>query len=457
MLFSSQPLAPEAALLQSALVLGGGLIQAVLVLLASPAERLDRRAFRTGGGLSKPRRIRAPHRQRFAGNAADHAVCNRAPSVGRSAAVCARRQIARASSVCWKIPNSFANFWARYATTRDLPKSAGDQLDAIAGLLRGTTKAEAVELAELSGDLGVNLRDAVLAASMLSSGRLPNVHLLSKPRPGTVRRKSHRMAQPRLLALGRGDEPRDDARTAFRGRPRLLDSDDLGNRTSARFPNDVSARFRPHRRNLDRRSRRDVGAALVRGHEGSASGRRYRGGRGSVPHLQSQLRALYGSDHVVRGARAQHARPSGHDDDCRARSGYHRRRQPRDDRLSGVADVGAQAHARAPGRSSRRSARFGRRDFTSVRGAVGRSAAANRAGAHRGMAGTHDRRGLDRSKPPRAASSSHDRRRTRASDTGGNAALCACKPCARERARNAASAGVRRCLGPDSPMRSTTG
>jgi len=39
-LFSSQPLAPAAALLQSALVLGGGLIQAVLVLLASPAERL---------------------------------------------------------------------------------------------------------------------------------------------------------------------------------------------------------------------------------------------------------------------------------------------------------------------------------------------------------------------------------------------------------------------------------
>ena len=110
--------------------------------------------------------------------------------------------------------------------------------------------------------------------------------------------------------------------------------------------------------------------------------------------------------------------------------------------------MGAQADARALGRPSRRAARFGRRDFASVRGAVGRGTTANRAGAHRCMADTYDRRGLHRSKPPRAASNPHHRRRTRASHTRGDAALRACEPCARERARDPAPAGVRRRLGP---------
>jgi uncharacterized membrane protein YccC len=70
------------------------------------------------------------------------------------------------------------------ATTREVPRGVGDLLDAITGVLRGTLKPESVELPEISGDLGVNLHDAMLAASMLSSGRLPNLRLLSKPRPG---------------------------------------------------------------------------------------------------------------------------------------------------------------------------------------------------------------------------------------------------------------------------------
>jgi uncharacterized membrane protein YccC len=182
-LFSSQPLAPGMALLQSALVLGGGLIQALLVLLASPAERFSAercalaevyqnlaeyaRAIAVGSAAMPPITPFATARQVLAD-----------PQPFASAAERARlERLLEDSELIRKCLGALA-------TTHDVPKSVGDQLDAIAGLLRGTEKAAAVELPEISGDLGVNLRDAVLAASMLSSGRLPNVHLLSKPRPG---------------------------------------------------------------------------------------------------------------------------------------------------------------------------------------------------------------------------------------------------------------------------------
>ena len=62
-------------------------------------------------------------------------------------------------------------------------------------------------------------------------------------------------------------------------------------------------------------------------------------------------------------------------------------------------------------------------------------------GAHRRVADTHGRRGIDRPNPPRAAPNSHDRRRTRASDSRGDAAVRAGKSGARERAGDAAPAG----------------
>ena len=40
----------------------------------------------------------------------------------------------------------------------------------------------------------------------------------------------------------------------------------------------------------------------VRGHEAAPGRRRYRSRGGRLPHLQSELRALYGCDHVVRRA-----------------------------------------------------------------------------------------------------------------------------------------------------------
>jgi uncharacterized membrane protein YccC len=182
-LFSSQPLAPGAALLQSALVLGGGLIQAVLVLLASPAERLGAersalaevyqnlaefaRGIARGSAAMPPITPFATARQVLA----DPQPFARAAERARLERLLEDAELIRKSL-------------GALATTHDFPAGVDDQLDVIAGLLRGTAKAEAVELPELSGDLGVNLRDAVLAASMLTNGRLPNLHLLSKPRPG---------------------------------------------------------------------------------------------------------------------------------------------------------------------------------------------------------------------------------------------------------------------------------
>ncbi len=182
-LFSSQPLAPGAALMQSGLVLGGGLIQAVLVLLASPAERLA--AERSA--LAEVYENLAEYARRI--GSGSPAMPPITPFATARQVLADPQPFARAGDRArlerlLEDSELIRKLLGALATTRELPKSAGDQLDAIAGLLRGSTKAEAVELAELPGDLGVNLRDAVLAASMLSSGRLPNVHLLSKPRPG---------------------------------------------------------------------------------------------------------------------------------------------------------------------------------------------------------------------------------------------------------------------------------
>ncbi len=182
-LFSSQPLAPGAALLQSGLVLGGGLIQAVLVLVVAPAERLT--AERSA--LAEVYENLAEYARRIGGGSP--AMPPITPFATARQVLADPQPFARAGDRArlerlLEDSELIRRLLGGLATTRDLPKGVADQLDAIAGLLRGTEKAEAVELLELSGDLGVNLRDAVLAASMLSSGRLPNVHLLSKPNPG---------------------------------------------------------------------------------------------------------------------------------------------------------------------------------------------------------------------------------------------------------------------------------
>jgi uncharacterized membrane protein YccC len=182
-LFSSQPLAPGAALLQSALVLIGGLIQAILVLLGSPTERLTAERC----ALAEVYQNLADYARGIAGGspamppitpfATARQVLADPQPFARAAERARLDRLLEDSEVIRKRLGALA-------TTREVPKGVGDLLDAIAGVLRGTLNPEPVELPEIPGDLAVNLRDAMLAASMLSSGRLPNLHLLSKPRPG---------------------------------------------------------------------------------------------------------------------------------------------------------------------------------------------------------------------------------------------------------------------------------
>ncbi|HLY03164.1 MAG TPA: FUSC family protein [Candidatus Cybelea sp.] len=182
-LFSSQPLTPQAALLQSALVLGGGLVQAVLVLLASPTERLgaERSAlaevYQNLAEYARSIADGSPAMPPITPFATARQVLADPQPFARAAERARLERLLEDSELIRKILGALA-------ATHEVPASAGDQLDAIAGLLLGTIRAESIDLPELAGDLGVHLRDAVLAASMLSSGRLPNVHLLSKPRPG---------------------------------------------------------------------------------------------------------------------------------------------------------------------------------------------------------------------------------------------------------------------------------
>jgi uncharacterized membrane protein YccC len=184
-LFSSQPLEPAAALQQSGLVLAGGIIQALLLIAAWPIARLD------------------AERAALADVYADLAAYARTASAGSLALppitpLATARQVladpqpfARAAERArlnrlLEDSEAIRKFLAALIAGHALPKTVAGQLDAIASVLRGKTKAEAVELPEISAsvELAAYLRDATLAATMVSTGRLPNVHLLSKPRPG---------------------------------------------------------------------------------------------------------------------------------------------------------------------------------------------------------------------------------------------------------------------------------
>lgn len=183
-LFSSQALEPSAALMQSALVLGGGLIQALLVLVSWPAAHLNveraaladvygklaeyARAVTDGAHAFPPITPFATARQILAD-----------PQPFARSAERARfdRLIEDSESIRKQL--------AGLAQARGVPADAAAQLDSIAGVLRGEIAAASVELPDDSaGELSVALHDALLAATMISSGRLPKVHLLSRPRPG---------------------------------------------------------------------------------------------------------------------------------------------------------------------------------------------------------------------------------------------------------------------------------
>jgi uncharacterized membrane protein YccC len=198
-LFSSQPLAPGLAAQQSGLVFGGGLIQAILVLLAWPIERrgaervalaevFGKLADYARGIGSDPSALPpitplATARQVLA----DPQPFARASSLARA------ERLLEDSEIIRRRLGSLAATAGQSMASRQLTEAIAIQLDAIANVLAGERDdigeyersfADAAPAVEPALDLAANLRDAMEAATMLSRGRLPALHLLSKPRPG---------------------------------------------------------------------------------------------------------------------------------------------------------------------------------------------------------------------------------------------------------------------------------
>jgi uncharacterized membrane protein YccC len=184
-LFSSQALTPEAALVQSVLVLCGGLIQAGLLIAVWPAahsgveraalaevyENLAAYARAVASG------VRAlPPLTPFA--TARQVLADPQP-FARSAERARFNRLLEDSEIIRKR-------LAAHAMMRAIPAGVAPRLETIAALLRGTRGDEAAESTEDAGgeDFAYYLRDATLAAEMLSTGRVRALQLLSKPKPG---------------------------------------------------------------------------------------------------------------------------------------------------------------------------------------------------------------------------------------------------------------------------------
>ena len=183
-LFSSQPLALPAAALQSALVLGGGLVQALLLLVAWPTARLDveraaladvfdnlasyARAVGHGTPAFPPITPFATARQILA----DPQPFARSAELARFNRLLEDSEMIRKRLAALRLGDPRAD-------------SVAVGLEAIAGTLRGTANPNPPDLQNTGiGELADYVEDAALAAAMLAGGRLPNVRLLSQPKPG---------------------------------------------------------------------------------------------------------------------------------------------------------------------------------------------------------------------------------------------------------------------------------
>ncbi len=192
-LFSSQPVALVPAAEQSGLVLAGGVIQALLLLLAWPVER--RGAERTA--LADVYRKLAEYARAIGASAAvlppitplatARQILADPQPFARSGELARLNRLLEDAEVVRRRLGALAATNERGA----LPRAAADRLDAIAEVLEGRDAAP-IERAwddapfESDGafDVAAHLRDALEAATMLASGRLPAVHLMSRPRPG---------------------------------------------------------------------------------------------------------------------------------------------------------------------------------------------------------------------------------------------------------------------------------
>ncbi len=210
-LFSSRPLEPGAALEQSGLVLAGGLIQALLVVAAAPITRLHvervaladvyrkleayARQIADGSRATPPMTPLATARQILA----DPQPFSRAAETARFERLLEDSEIVRKR--LGAISGSLANNRDAPAL-RSFAAAVANRLGAIAAALRGgkpdldTWEEIDHALAPLESegtasiyragarDLEEHLHDAVEAAAMLSSGRVPKIRLLSRPQPG---------------------------------------------------------------------------------------------------------------------------------------------------------------------------------------------------------------------------------------------------------------------------------
>jgi uncharacterized membrane protein YccC len=198
-LFSSQPLPPPAAAAQAGMVLAGGAIQALLLLIAWPIARgrVERcalaevylqlasyaREIAAGQSTFPPVTPLATARQ---------ILSDPQPFVGAAEVARFNRLFEDAAIIRRRLGALAAPATRSRSASAEFARIVAQRLDDIAAVLAGhaqelevsaLTPPQALEL--IGGpDVASHVRDASEAAMMLTSRRLPNFHLLSKPRPG---------------------------------------------------------------------------------------------------------------------------------------------------------------------------------------------------------------------------------------------------------------------------------
>jgi uncharacterized membrane protein YccC len=199
-LFSSQSLAPAAAAQQSALVLAGGLIQALLLL----AAWLTAKSGIERGTLAEAYRNLAAYAHAIAQGAAGlppitpltaarQVLSDPQPFAGAGELARLRRLLEDAEIIRRRLGALAAVGASEESKIAGFANAVAAQLEAIADVLRGVSRAIRVfEPSDIRGaleaagasDLAMHVRDAAEAAMVLSTGRLPTFQLLSAPRLG---------------------------------------------------------------------------------------------------------------------------------------------------------------------------------------------------------------------------------------------------------------------------------
>ncbi|MBV8531042.1 MAG: hypothetical protein JO104_06965, partial [Candidatus Eremiobacteraeota bacterium] len=200
-LFSSQPLAPAAALQQSAFVLAGGVIQAVLLLIAWP---IGRQGVERAALADVYRNLEKYARELVQNSATLPPITPLATArqiladpqpFARAAELARLNRLLEDSEIVRRRLGALAATSASDAgaPARAVSSAVAEQLGAIADVLVGRSGEIAAptlpvvpdtrQYATISDLIG-HLRDATEAAAMIAGGRMPSFDLLSKPRPG---------------------------------------------------------------------------------------------------------------------------------------------------------------------------------------------------------------------------------------------------------------------------------